>query len=929
MNASTESKQEELGVTARTYACTFGSYMDKAWTDRRELPWAELASLLVQHQVGPKEGPCIVPATFTGTRRHKNDAARIDVAMLDSDAGHTLAEIQSGLIEQGWAAIIASTHSHLTTQTRVRRGNWDKFLLTAPDRRRAPADFLQAKGYLPRVVEGAQVAAETGEFVFLEHQPCPKFRIALPLLRPWLAASYDSPLEANKAWQERIEALAAALHLSHDQACTDTSRLFYLPRRPADGPPSETAVLEGEVCDLFGLPPAPQPDRAKAAQLDGRRRKRLLETEEPLAFTDAATGETLELRGWARLYAGRFEIVTALRVRRPDVFTGKVAEGTKHHLRCVNEAAHTQAGADAATFVANASESTSRGFVCHCRHAHCDGRDRLLFLRQMLEQGWLTVADLTAPQFLSGQERPVIRFIAGQIPSIVDQAEEALLHADLGLYQRGAFVVRPGTVRINVRQRHDVSALRILEVGDRALVEAMTQAAAWSKYDKRSEDWLAIDAPLQVAATYLQRVGRWRLPVLTGLINAPTLRSDGSILTQPGYDSATGLLLNTHGAVFAEIPNQPDWEDGRQALSVLLQLIETFPFVGEADRAVALSAILTACIRRSLPTAPLHAFSAPVMGSGKSKLVDIATLIASGREAAVIAQGKTEGELEKRLGALLLAGEAVIPIDNCEAPLGGEFLCQMLTQPIVRARILGRSEAPELPANAMVTATGNNLVLVGDMARRALLCRLDPQCERPELRRFASDPLQQIKAHRPRYLVAALTVLRAYHVAGRPQQADPLGSFSEWSRWVRDALIWLGQSDPVTTLETVRAQDPQLDALTAVLSQWWATLGGRRVAVQDIIECATRTVPRSGIGFAERAAPVHPSFREALLQVAGDNGAVNSRRLSRWIGNNENRIVAGLRIVRKGLLTGFMTWELQPVAVESDRAAAPCLDPVA
>src|SRR3954451_21121862 len=116
----------------------------------------------------------------------------------------------------------------------------------------------------------------------------------------------------------------------------------------------------------------------------------------------------------------------------------------------------------------------------------------------------------------------------------------------------------------------------------------------------------------------------------------------------------------------------------------------------------------------------MHAFTAPTAGSGKSMLVDIASVIATGREAGVIAQGKTEEELEKRLGALLLAGEQMIAVDNCENPLGGEFLCAMLTQQVVRARVLGRSEAPELPSNAFVTATGNNLVLAGDMTRRAV-----------------------------------------------------------------------------------------------------------------------------------------------------------------------------------------------------------------
>ena len=355
------------------------------------------------------------------------------------------------------------------------------------------------------------------------------------------------------------------------------------------------------------------------------------------------------------------------------------------------------------------------------------------------------------------------------------------------------------------------------------------------------------------------------------------------------------------------------------SLEMLAGLISGFSFVTDADKAVALSAFLTACIRRSLTTAPLHAFTAPVMGSGKSKLVDIATVIACGREAAVIAQGKTEEEMEKRLGAVLLAGDTVIAIDNCEAPLGGDFLCQMLTQPIVKARILGKSEAPELPANAMVTATGNNLVLVGDMARRALLCQLDPQCERPELRVFDEDPVQVVHARRGEYLVAALTVLRAFHVAGRPKQKEPLGSFGHWSLWVRDALIWLEQADPVATLDTVRDHDPKLDALIAVLTQWWEVVGTTRVSVQDLIENATQT--RSSNSIYPKSEMVHPAFREALLHVAGDAGVINGRRLGKWVAGNEGRIVGGFRIMRKPLLSGFLTWELEQASDARAHAA--------
>jgi putative DNA primase/helicase len=169
----------------------------------------------------------------------------------------------------------------------------------------------------------------------------------------------------------------------------------------------------------------------------------------------------------------------------------------------------------------------------------------------MLEQRWLAIADLTDPTFLSGDEppRPVIRFVAGEIPKVVDEAEEALLRANLGLYQRGAFIVRPGRVLVTVSDGREVAAQRALEVGDYAVAEAMTQAAAWEKYDARSDSWVPIDAPAKVAATYRERVGRWRLPVLAGVITAPTLRPDGTLLSASGYDAASGLLLDPCGVV--------------------------------------------------------------------------------------------------------------------------------------------------------------------------------------------------------------------------------------------------------------------------------------------------------------------------------------------------------------------------------------------
>ena len=915
-----------------------GKTQTAAWSDERELSWPDLADLLTSHAVGPKEGPCIVPAVFRSNRRKMADAECIGIAMLDSDAGATLDQIAAAIRALGWSAIISSTHSHLTTRTTAKRGNWDKFCLAHGDKPDLEQAFLEAeRSYLPGIADDAEIVAQTDTEVVFQHQPCPKFRITIPLLRPWIASSYDDQRNANAAWKERITALAHVLSLRHDQSCTDTSRLFYLPRKPAEGSEPETLILEGEPCDLFALPkvpdPAPRQRQTKRGNVSKARFPHDSGTNSSsgpgagkVTFNDPDTGEIINLTAWARSSGQHFEIVNALRARSPGILLNKVAEGSRHHIRCPNEEAHTQSGADAATFIVNASESTSRGFVYHCRHAHCEGRDRLIALCQMLQQGWLSLEDLTAPEFLSerGVSRPTIRYIGGEITGIVDEAERALIQADLNIYQRGAFVVRPGRVTVSIQQGRTISAQRILEIGNHSLIEAMTVAADWEKFDARSESWIRIDAPLKVAKTFQQRIGRWRLPVLSGIINAPTLRTDGSILASSGYDRCTGLLMDTEGVVFPKVPAHPSHADALQSLAILEELIDDFPFVDPPSRAVALSAILTASIRRSLTTAPMHAFTAPTAGSGKSMLVDLASLIAAGREAGVISQGKTEEELEKRLGALLLAGDQVIAIDNCEAPLGGEFLCSMLTQVVVRPRILGRSEAPELPSNAMVTATGNNLILIGDMTRRAVLCRLDPKEERPELRKFATDPLASVRADRGRYVVAALTILRAYHVAGRPSAPNPLGSFKDWSNWVRGALLWVGHADPVDTIEAVRALDPKLDLLIAVLLPWRDVIGHTHISVADLIKVANaqRPVPESsGVQFPKLEF-VHPEFREALLSVAGDGGNVNGKRLGKWFGAQQGRVVQGLRIVRRGLIAGNLRWQLEDIVGGPNRGIA-------
>jgi hypothetical protein len=108
----------------------------------------------------------------------------------------------------------------------------------------------------------------------------------------------------------------------------------------------------------------------------------------------------------------------------------------------------------------------------------------------------------------------------------------------------------------------------------------------------------------------------------------------------------------------------------------------------------------------------------------------------------VMAAGANEEELEKRLGAALLAGQPLICIDNVNGELKGDALCQTIERPLVEIRILGKSERVRIEARATTTfCTGNNIAIVGDLCRRVTTITLDPMMESPETREFNNSPV--------------------------------------------------------------------------------------------------------------------------------------------------------------------------------------------
>jgi hypothetical protein len=340
------------------------------------------------------------------------------------------------------------------------------------------------------------------------------------------------------------------------------------------------------------------------------------------------------------------------------------------------------------------------------------------------------------------------------------------------------------------------------------------------KLDKLVEVPCAL--PKDVVATLRARASWPGIRRLEGLVQAPTLRADGTVLQEPGYEAASELLFDPGEDVFPLIPDRPTKMQAVAALDKLLDVIGEFPFANEAHRSGWIACLLTVLGRTLIagPT-PLFALDANIRGSGKSLLADAISIVATGRSAPRMNQPESDAEMRKCITALLLEGERLALVDNVNRPLGSSSFDALLTSELWKDRILGLTKSVTVPNNCTWLATGNNLTFVGDTVRRTLHIRIDSPEENPEdrvIKRYP-DLKGHVRAHRGELASAALTILRAFIVAGAPCSKVKLwGSFEDWSKTIAAACVWIGLPDPESTrIELEATADPEKTALAAVL----------------------------------------------------------------------------------------------------------------
>jgi putative DNA primase/helicase len=563
------------------------------------------------------------------------------------------------------------------------------------------------------------------------------------------------------------------------------------------------------------------------------------------------------------------------------------------------------------------------------------------------------------PEFLNGyrdedqegrSNRKQIELKPGALTSMVDDVDRALTERGPAndnerLYTRGGLIVCLSEVKDKDADHNDISVQAFVEKPDAALLEDVDKVCMFTKFDARAKCNVEKDPPRNIPDLLKARaaIGRLNKPLIKGIINTPQILANGRIIWKKGYDQQTALLYDPLGIDF-DVPENPTKDNAYAAAWFLMdELFGEFP-LDDVSKSVALSGLLSACSRYAYRHSILHAHTAPRRQTGKSKLVNIYSMVATGRPMAAISNPASEEELEKKLNGLLLRLAQLASVDNISRPLESQFLCQCLTEDRVTIRILHTLNTPEVESRMFLCATGNNLQLYGDLCARAIMATLDAKMEHPEERTFKRlDPVIRLQnvAFRVKCVRAVLTILLAYKQSReKVLVVTHLNSqFQGWSEVVREAILWLGYEDPMKTVKIIEEGDRDTVLLRRLIPLWKDNVGGKVITAgqllslsQNVIIWEKDDVNGASLNGHHQGNEAEPKgkdkdkLRELLAEICLNAGKLSPVRLGTWLGRHAKGIpVDGYRICG----TSNSEWQLRDLndaPYASSNVAAPHLE---
>ncbi len=390
------------------------------------------------------------------------------------------------------------------------------------------------------------------------------------------------------------------------------------------------------------------------------------------------------------------------------------------------------------------------------------------------------------------------------------------------------------------------------------------------------------------------------IPPLRRIVEVPVFAPDGTLQTRPGYHSAgRTFYAPREGFRLPTVPDRPGPEEIGRAKMWIDEILADFPFVSDADKAHAVALFVLPYVRDLIgddPT-PGHLIEAPTPGSGKSLLADVATYPFAGRAVSTVTEAKDDDEWRKRLTAQLKERRAVIVLDNIVRPLDSGALASALTTSVWEDRILGKNETIRVPVRCVWVATGNNVTLSTELARRFIRIRIDPRMDRPFQREgFRHNPLRTwVHRHRSGLVWAALVLAQGWLCAGSPEAASkPLGGYERWSRVLAGILEHAGIPGFLANAnELYEAADHEGALWRTLVAAWWDRHRNEEVTSKELFEIA-----------------------EGIDGLVSTRGNERSQRTAfgRKLGKQHDRVFGKYQVVSTGTKKRAKVWRLLNVA---------------
>ena len=277
----------------------------------------------------------------------------------------------------------------------------------------------------------------------------------------------------------------------------------------------------------------------------------------------------------------------------------------------------------------------------------------------------------------------------------------------------------------------------------------------------------------------------------------------------------------------------------------LEDLVIDFPFSNEASRQNYYGLLVTAIVRPAIAgNIPFHLITSSLERTGKTKLAEeILGGIILGYPTPAMQLTASEEERDKRILALLLRGHTIVHLDNLPPWINSASLASLLTTATFQGRVLGASRVIDVPNNAILVGTGNNVQFSGELAKRTIPIELQPESGSPERRvDFAHPDLREyVRLERRNVYACLLGLVHRWVCDGcRPRRASRLGGFEAWSETVGGILWAGGYREWRANVEAwARDANPGDDEMIVFVEKWFARYGEQMVSVATLLDLAT------------------------------------------------------------------------------------------